>query len=90
VIEAEAGLMHITGEKGGRPVKVRQSPVVSQFSGRDQLMEQVGVAVTDILTGHYAQSGILAALLKRGKTGRGSRVECSLFESQVCHFLQLG
>jgi len=22
VIEAEAGLMHITGEKGGRPVKV--------------------------------------------------------------------
>ena len=53
-------------------------------------MEQVGVAVTDILTGHYAQSGILAALLKRGKTGRGSRVECSLFESQVCHFLQLG
>lgn len=92
MIEAEAGLMHITGEKGGRPVKVRQSPVISQFSGQDvsQLMEQVGVAVTDILTGHYAQSGILAALLKRGKTGRGSRVECSLFESQVCHFLQLG
>lgn len=46
-------------------------------------MGQVGVAVTDILTGHYAQSGILAALLKRGRTGRGSRVECSLFESQV-------
>jgi len=39
--------------------------------------------VTDILTGHYAQSGILAALIKRGRTGRGSRVECSLFESQV-------
>ena len=39
--------------------------------------------MTDILTGHYAQSGILAALIKRGRTGRGSRVECSLFESQV-------
>ncbi|RXK38628.1 L-carnitine dehydratase/bile acid-inducible protein F [Tremella mesenterica] len=64
VIEAEAGLMHITGEKGGQPVKV-------------------GVAVTDILTGHYAQSGILAALLKRHKTGKGSLVECSLFESQI-------
>lgn len=47
---------------------------------------KVGVAVTDILTGHYATSGILAALLKRAKTGKGSRVECSLFESQVrCH-----
>ena len=39
--------------------------------------------MTDILTGHYAQSGILAALLKRSKTGKGSRVECSLFESQI-------
>jgi crotonobetainyl-CoA:carnitine CoA-transferase CaiB-like acyl-CoA transferase len=64
VIEAEAGLMHITGEKEGKPVKV-------------------GVAVTDVLTGHYAHSGILAALLKRERTGKGGRVECSLFESQV-------
>ncbi|WWD15977.1 hypothetical protein CI109_100401 [Kwoniella shandongensis] len=71
VIEAEAGLMHITGEKGGKPVKV-------------------GVAVTDILTGHYAQSGILAALLKRGRTGRGSRVECSLFESQIASLANIG
>ena len=80
VIEAEAGLMHITGEKGGRPVKVcRRVP-----HDHDMLIGyEVGVAVTDLLTGHYAQSGILAALLKRGRTGQGSRVECSLFESQV-------
>ncbi|WWC89972.1 uncharacterized protein L201_004901 [Kwoniella dendrophila CBS 6074] len=71
VIEAEAGLMHITGEKGGQPVKV-------------------GVAVTDILTGHYAQSGVLAALLKRGKTGKGSRVEVSLFESQIASLANIG
>ena len=44
---------------------------------------KVGVAVTDVLTGHFAQSGILAALLKRHRTGRGGRVEVSLFESQV-------
>ena len=50
---------------------------------RDGRPVKVGVAVTDILTGHYAQSGILAALLRRGKTGKGGRVECSLFESQV-------
>ncbi|KIR54325.1 L-carnitine dehydratase/bile acid-inducible protein F [Cryptococcus gattii Ru294] len=71
VIEAEAGLMHITGEKDGKPVKV-------------------GVAVTDVLTGHYAQSGILAALLKRQKTGKGSRVECSLFESQIASLCNIG
>ncbi|ODN83195.1 hypothetical protein L202_01383 [Cryptococcus amylolentus CBS 6039] len=70
VIEAEAGLMHITGEKGGKPVKV-------------------GVAVTDILTGHYAQSGVLAALIKRGKTGKGSRVEVSLFESQIASLVNI-
>lgn len=45
--------------------------------------KQVGVAVTDILTGHYATSGILAALIQRGKTGKGTRIETSLFESQV-------
>ncbi|BEI81156.1 hypothetical protein CcaverHIS002_0203160 [Cutaneotrichosporon cavernicola] len=71
VIEAEAGLMHITGEKEGPPVKV-------------------GVAVTDILTGHYATSGILAALLKRGKTGKGTRVEASLFESQIATLANIG
>lgn len=48
------------------------------------MRDQAGVAVTDILTGHYAHSGILAGLLRRHRTGLGSRVECSLFESQVC------
>lgn len=42
--------------------------------------------MTDILTGHYAHSGVLAALLKRERTGLGCRVECSLFESQVSLF----
>ncbi|KAI8366629.1 CoA-transferase family III domain-containing protein [Radiomyces spectabilis] len=64
IIEAEAGLMHITGEPDGKPVKV-------------------GVAITDLTTGLYAQSSILAALIKRGITGRGQRIDCSLLESQV-------
>ncbi|WOO84448.1 Succinate--hydroxymethylglutarate CoA-transferase [Vanrija pseudolonga] len=71
VIEAEAGFMHITGERDGPPVKV-------------------GVAVTDILTGHYAHSAVLAALIKRGKTGVGSRVEASLFESQIASLVNIG
>ncbi|KAK4689749.1 hypothetical protein P7C73_g344, partial [Tremellales sp. Uapishka_1] len=74
VIEAEAGFMHITGEKSGQPVKTFK----------------VGVAVTDIIAGHYAQSGILAALLKRARTGKGSHVECSLFESQIASLANIG
>ncbi|KAI7898098.1 CoA-transferase family III domain-containing protein [Cokeromyces recurvatus] len=64
IIEAEAGLMHITGEQDGRPVKV-------------------GVAITDLTTGLYAHSAILAALIQRGVTGRGQHIDCSLIESQV-------
>ncbi|GAA5971997.1 hypothetical protein JCM11641_002448 [Rhodosporidiobolus odoratus] len=63
-IEAEAGLMHITGEPDGPPVKV-------------------GVAITDLTTGLYAKSSILAALLSRQQTGQGVHIDINLFESQI-------
>ncbi|GAA5886776.1 hypothetical protein JCM6882_005885 [Rhodosporidiobolus microsporus] len=63
-IEAEAGLMHITGEADGPPVKV-------------------GVAITDLTTGLYAKSSILAALLSRAQTGLGCHIDANLFESQI-------
>ena len=44
---------------------------------------KAGVAMTDILTGLHACSGILAAVYKRTMLGRGSLVDCSLLESQV-------
>ncbi len=63
-IQAEAGLMSITGEKGGEPQKV-------------------GVAVTDLMTGVYATTAILAALYERNTTGRGRYIDASLFDVQV-------
>lgn len=42
------------------------------------------------MTGHYATSGVLAALLKRAKTGKGTRVETSLFESQIASLANIG
>lgn len=63
-IQAEAGLMSITGEKGGEPQKV-------------------GVAVTDLMTGVYATSAILAALFERHSTGVGRYIDASLFDVQV-------
>jgi len=40
-----------------------------------------GVSVADIAAGMYAYSGILTALIQRGKTGRGTRVEVAMLEA---------
>jgi crotonobetainyl-CoA:carnitine CoA-transferase CaiB-like acyl-CoA transferase len=44
---------------------------------------KVGVAVLDVVAGLYAAVGILAALEARQRTGRGDRLEISLFEASV-------
>eukprot|EP00049_Salpingoeca_infusionum_P000189 m.37974 g.37974 ORF g.37974 m.37974 type:complete len:423 (+) comp10144_c0_seq2:46-1314(+) len=44
---------------------------------------KAGVAITDIVTGLYASGAIMGALYARQKDGRGERIECSLFESQL-------
>ncbi|MDI1273465.1 CaiB/BaiF CoA-transferase family protein [Polaromonas sp.] len=42
---------------------------------------KAGNSVADIAAGMYAYSSILAALLQRGKTGRGSHIDVSMLES---------
>ncbi|WP_420130616.1 CaiB/BaiF CoA transferase family protein [Longimicrobium sp.] len=44
---------------------------------------KVGVAVVDVLTGQNAAIAILAALRERDRSGRGQRVEVSLFDSAL-------
>lgn len=70
-IQAEAGLMSITGEPDGEPQKV-------------------GVAVTDLMTGVYATTAILAALHERDRTGRGRVIDASLFDVQVAMLANQG
>ncbi len=41
----------------------------------------VGVAIVDILSGAHLAQGILAALIKRAKTGEGSKISVSMLES---------
>jgi len=64
MVEAEMGLMHITGSRDGEPSKV-------------------GVAVTDLTTGLYTSNSIMAALLARGRTGRGQHIDVALSDCQV-------
>ncbi|XP_075899225.1 succinyl-CoA:glutarate CoA-transferase [Nelusetta ayraudi] len=42
-----------------------------------------GVAMTDLATGLYAHGAIMAALLQRQRSGRGSHIDCNLLSSQV-------
>jgi itaconate CoA-transferase len=44
---------------------------------------KAGCSIGDISAGMYAYSNILAALIQRGKTGRGCRIDVSMLESMV-------
>jgi len=47
---------------------------------------KVGASIVDVLAGMNAYQGILTALLRRAKTGRGGRVDVSLLESLLATF----
>src|SRR5678809_335110 len=44
---------------------------------------KAGCSIAAIAAGMYAYSGILAALIERGRTGRGRRIDVSMLESMV-------
>jgi crotonobetainyl-CoA:carnitine CoA-transferase CaiB-like acyl-CoA transferase len=67
-IQATGGLMSVTGEKDGTPGAEPQ---------------KVGVAVSDLFTGLYSVTAILAALLERGRTGKGCHIDAALLDVQV-------
>jgi len=50
---------------------------------RDGAPIKLGTSAFDMLAGMNCQTAILAALLQRGQTGRGQKVDTSLMESEV-------
>jgi itaconate CoA-transferase len=50
-------------------------------TGTPQTPVKAGCSIADIAAGMYAYSNILAALIERGRTGCGRRIEISLLES---------
>ena len=56
LIQGMGGLMSITGDAEGEPMKV-------------------GVAITDVMTGMYACTSVLAALAHRERTGEGQYID---------------
>ncbi|MFM8866276.1 MAG: CaiB/BaiF CoA transferase family protein [Limnohabitans sp.] len=52
-------------------------------TGTPESPAKAGCSVADIAAGMYAYSSILAALLQRGQSGRGSRIDVSMLESMA-------
>lgn len=50
-------------------------------TGTPKEQVKAGLSIADIAAGMYAYSGILSALLKRERTGRGSHIEVSMLEA---------
>ena len=50
-------------------------------TGTAQAMARTGFSSADIGAGLYAYSSIMAALLLRGRTGRGSHIDLSMYEA---------
>jgi formyl-CoA transferase len=51
---------------------------------------KVAVAISDIVAGQFASSAILAALLRRARTGEGATLEVSLLDAQVAWLANRG
>ena len=68
LIQGMGGLMSVTGRRDGEPGAGPQ---------------KVGVALTDVLTGLYATTAILAALAHRERTGLGQHIDLALLDVQV-------
>ena len=56
------------------------SGLMSVTGEPDRQPQKVGVAVTDIFTGVYAATAILAAVHQRARTGQGQHIDMALFD----------
>ena len=53
------------------------------ITGTPDAPSKAGCSIADIAAGMYAYSNIMAALIQRGKTGRGRRIDISMLESMA-------
>jgi itaconate CoA-transferase len=52
-------------------------------TGTPETPSKAGCSIVDIASGMYAYTNILAALIQRGRTGQGCRIDISMLESMV-------
>jgi itaconate CoA-transferase len=57
--------------------------VESGVVGTPDAPSRVGISIADIATGMYAQSGVLAALLRRERAGQGTNIKIAMLDVLV-------
>ena len=70
-------------EKKAYDLLVQAESGLVSVTGTPDEVAKVGASVADIAAGMYAYSNILAALIERGQSGRGKRIDVSMLESTV-------
>ena len=68
-------------DKKAYDLLVQSEAGLVSITGTPETPSKVGISVADISAGMYAFSGILAALLRRERTGAGAALDVSLFDS---------
>ena len=71
------------GEAGFDVTVQGESGVMSVTGFPDGPPVKMGVSIADIVAGLYAVQGILLALVARGRTGRGQKVDIALLDGMV-------
>ena len=68
----------------GYDAMIQASAGLMSITGdKDGKPQKVGVAASDLMTGMYAVSAVLAALYHRNQSGRGQYIDLALFDTQV-------
>src|SRR5260370_2244457 len=66
-----------------------ESGLMSITGEADRDPMKAGVAISDILTAHYAFGAIPSALHRRAKTGQGARLQISLFAASIASLVNV-
>ncbi|MEM9578239.1 MAG: CaiB/BaiF CoA-transferase family protein [Pseudomonadota bacterium] len=82
---------NISGYGAGGPDEARKAydllvqaeAGLTSTTGTPETPCKAGISIADIAAGMYAYSNILAALIQRGKTGKGCEIDVSMLEAMV-------
>ncbi|KAH7274982.1 CoA-transferase family III domain-containing protein [Fusarium solani] len=70
-------------DKKAYDLLVQSEAGLLSVTGTESEPAKVGISIADISAGTFAFQNILAALLKRGKTGKGSHIDISMLEAMT-------
>ncbi|KAH7037814.1 CoA-transferase family III domain-containing protein [Microdochium trichocladiopsis] len=70
-------------DKKAYDLLVQSEAGMLSVTGTESEPAKVGISIADIASAMYAYTNILAALMKRDKSGKGSRVDISMLESMA-------